>query len=73
MLLSDFNLHYLMWGGIGTRYIDLGLEELITIIKDFNLSNTLLLGTITYEEKAVRSTINLCLVTVGLVNRLIKS
>jgi Endonuclease-reverse transcriptase len=48
-------------------------ENLIAIIEDFDLSNTLLPGTITYEEGTWQSTIDLCLVTVGLVDRVIRS
>ena len=48
-------------------------ENLIAIIEDFDLSNKLLPGTITYEEGTWRSTIDLCLVTVGLVDRVIRS
>jgi hypothetical protein len=68
VLLGDFNLHHLMWGGPGTRYTDLESEDLIAIMEDYELSNTLLPGTITYEERTSRSTINLCIVTMGLVD-----
>jgi hypothetical protein len=42
-------------------------------MEDFNLSNTLPPGTITLEEGNGRSTIDLCLITMGLVNRVISS
>ncbi|KAI1531407.1 pol-like protein [Pyrenophora tritici-repentis] len=42
-------------------------------MEDFNLGSTLPPGTITYEERASRTTIDLCLVTVGLVDRVVRS
>jgi hypothetical protein len=42
-------------------------------MEDFNLSNTLLPGTITYQAGAARTTIDLCLATLGLVDRVIRS
>jgi hypothetical protein len=42
-------------------------------MEDFNLTNTLPPGTITCEEGTARTTIDLCLATLGLVNRIIKS
>ena len=42
-------------------------------MEDFNLSNTLSPGTITFEEVNERSTIDLCLITTGLVDRVISS
>ena len=73
ILLGDFNLHHPMWGGLETRHIDPEAEDLITIMEDFELSNTLPVGTVTYEERTSRSTIDLCLLTIGLVDRVIKS
>ena len=46
---------------------------MIATLEDYDLSNTPLPGTITYEEGAWRSTINLRLVTVGLADRVIRS
>lgn len=73
ILLGDFNLHQPPWGGPNVGHTHLESENLIAIIEDFDLSNTLLPGTITYEEGTWRSTIDLCLVTVGLVDRVIRS
>ncbi|KAL6152343.1 hypothetical protein ACJQWK_05935 [Exserohilum turcicum] len=73
ILLGDFNLHHPLWGGQNVRHIDPQAEDLIAIIEDFDLSNTLAAGTITYEEAARQTTIDLCLVTVGLVDRMIRS
>jgi hypothetical protein len=47
--------------------------DLLAIMEDFNLSNTLPPGTITYEAGAARTTIDLCLATLGLVDRVIRS
>ena len=52
---------------------DLESEDLIDIMGDFALHNTLPPGTITYEEGRSQSTIDLCLVTTGLIERVIKS
>ncbi|KAJ3454759.1 hypothetical protein MRS44_013359 [Fusarium solani] len=41
-------------------------------MKDYNLTNTLAPGTITYEESNRQTTIDLCLVTLGLVDRVIR-
>jgi hypothetical protein len=73
ILLGDFNLHHPLWGGQNVKHIDPQAEDLIAIIEDFDLSNTLAAGTITYEEAARQTTIDLCLVTVGLVDRVIRS
>jgi hypothetical protein len=42
-------------------------------MEDFNLDSTLPPGTIIYEERTSRTTIDLCLVTVGLVDWVIRS
>jgi len=46
---------------------------LIDIIGDYALHNTLPPGTTTYEEGRAQSTIDLCLVTTGLINKVVKS
>ena len=68
ILVGDFNLHHPMWGGANVRYTDPESADLLAIMEDFNLGSTLLPRTITYKERTSRITINLCLVTVGLVN-----
>jgi hypothetical protein len=73
ILLGDFNLHHPMWGGANVRHTDLESADLLAIMDDFNLSNTLPPGTITYEAGAARTTIDLCLATLGLVDRVIRS
>lgn len=47
--------------------------QLIGIIEDYDLTSTLQPGAITYEEGGNRTTIDLCLVTFGLIDRLIRS
>jgi hypothetical protein len=47
-------------------------NELIKLIDDFDLTSQLPTGIITYEEGDHHTTINLCLTTIGLVDRLIK-
>ena len=42
-------------------------------MEDFELNNTLPPGTITFEEAAWQSTIDMCMVTMGLVDRVIRS
>jgi hypothetical protein len=50
VLLGDFNLHYPLWGGLNREATNLELEDLIDIIGDFALYNTLPSGTVTYKE-----------------------
>jgi hypothetical protein len=73
ILLGDFNLHHPLWGGLAVRRTHADSEDLVAIIEDFNLSNTLPPGTITFEEGNGRLTIDLCLITIGLVDRVISS
>lgn len=73
MLLGDFNLHHPLWGGLNREVTDLESEDLIAIIGDFALHNTLPPGTVTYEEGRAQTTIDLCLVTTGLIDRVTKS
>jgi ribonuclease HI len=73
ILLGDFNLHHPLWGGPDVKRIHPQSENLVAIMEDFCLSNTLPAGTITFQEAAWRSTIDLCLVTAGLVDRVIRS
>jgi exonuclease III len=73
ILLGNYNLHHPMWGGTDVRHADPESADLLAIMEDFNLNSTLPAGTITYEEKTSHTTIDLCLVTVGLVDRVIRS
>lgn len=48
-------------------------EKLRTIMDCFGLTNTLHKGAVTYKERSAQSTIDLCWITLGLLDRLIKS
>jgi endonuclease/exonuclease/phosphatase family metal-dependent hydrolase len=72
ILIGDFNLHYEMWGGSYIPRTEAEAEDLVEIMEDYNLINTLALGTITYEENNRRITIDFYLVTLGLVDRVIR-
>lgn len=73
VVLGDFNLHHSMWGGEGVRHADPESEELIDTMTSFNLTNTLSPGTVTYEEGGACTTIDLCWLSAGLLDRLIAS
>ena len=73
VVLGDLNLHHPLWGGLNRETTDPESEDLIDIIGDFALYNTLPPGTITYEEGQSQTTIDLCLVTTGLIDKVIKS
>jgi hypothetical protein len=73
IVLGDFNLHHRSWGGERVLREDEEAEELKTIMDRFGLTSTLHEGAITYEERNAQSTIDLCWVTAGLLDRLIKS
>ena len=72
IIIGDFNLHHELWGGDRVQRADPNAAELITIIEDHCLTSNLVPGTITYEERDGRTTIDLCLTTAGLVGRLIQ-
>ncbi|KAI3534405.1 reverse transcriptase [Colletotrichum abscissum] len=72
IVVGDFNLHHELWGGSDIRAPDREATELLELMDDMNLTSQLRAGTITYEEGDRRTTIDLCLVTVGLVNRMIR-
>lgn len=73
VLLGDFNLHHPLWGELNREVTDSESEDLIDIIGEFALHNTLSPGTVTYEEGRSQTTIDLCLVTTGLIDRVTKS
>lgn len=73
MVLGDFNLHYSVWGRDGVPHADPESEELLDLISSFNLTSTLSPGTVTYEEGDAQTTIDLCWLSVGLLDRLITS
>ncbi|KAF5669922.1 reverse transcriptase [Fusarium denticulatum] len=70
IVVGDLNLHHELWGGDRVQRADPNATELITIIEDYCLTSNLTPGTITYEEGDGRTTIDLCLITAGLVDRL---
>lgn len=72
IVVGDFNLHHEHWGGSTVRQADEEADELLEIIDEFSLTSHLPVGTITFEEADRRSTIDLSLTTIGLVDRLIR-
>ncbi|KAI8395899.1 hypothetical protein FOFC_21429 [Fusarium oxysporum] len=72
IIVGDFNLHHELWGGDRVQRADPDAAELTTIMEDYCLTSNLAPGTITYEERDGRTTIDLCLTTAGLVDRLIQ-
>ena len=73
MLLGVFNLHHPLLGGLNREATDVESEDLIDIIGDLALHNTLPPGTVTYEEGRSQSTIDFWLVTTELIEQVIKS
>lgn len=73
MVVGDFNLHHRSWGGERVVREDQEAEELRILMDCFGLTNTLHEGAVTYEERGAQSTIDLCWITLGLLDRLIKS
>ncbi|KAG6979043.1 RNA-directed DNA polymerase from mobile element jockey [Fusarium oxysporum f. sp. conglutinans] len=72
IIVGDFNLHHELWGGDRVQRADPDAAELTTIVEDYCLTSNLAPGTITYEERGGRTTIDLCLTTAGLMDRLIQ-
>jgi exonuclease III len=72
VLLGNFNLHHPLWEGLNREVTDLESEDLIDILGDFALHSTFPPGTTTYEEGRSQSTIDLCLVTMRLIEHVIK-
>jgi exonuclease III len=72
ILVGDFNLHHELWGGSHIPRTESEAEDLVEIVEEYNLTSRLAPGTITYEEGQKQSTIDLCLVTLGLVDRVIR-
>src|SRR5204863_8088250 len=71
ILLGDFNLHHLAWGGPQSRADDLA-EELLSITASFGLELLLPQGEITWQRGRTATTIDLIFATTGLQDRLIK-
>ncbi|RYP40777.1 hypothetical protein DL767_001423 [Monosporascus sp. MG133] len=49
---GDFNLHHELWGGINVRGAEQEADDLIELMEDYGLTNTLLPGTVAYEAGA---------------------
>ncbi|PPJ61057.1 hypothetical protein CBER1_07390 [Cercospora berteroae] len=73
MVIGDFNLHHSLWGGEHIVRPDAEAIELIEIMEQNALQSTFPSGTITYEEGSSRTTIDLCLATIGLMDRVVRS
>ena len=61
--MGDFNLHHELWAGSHVARIEPEAEGLVEMSEEYDLTNMLAPGTITYEEGQKQSTIDLCLVT----------
>ncbi|OAQ61321.1 reverse transcriptase [Purpureocillium lilacinum] len=72
VVIGDFNLHHEHWGGSRVQQSDDEADELLEIMDEFSMTSHLPEGTITFEEANRRSTIDLSLTTIGLVDRLIR-
>lgn len=57
LILRDFNLHHLAWGGKNSTTVDPGVEDLIFLILFNNLSQIIPEKTITYKKKNKKSII----------------
>jgi hypothetical protein len=73
MILGDFNLHRGYWGGLEVRHEDPEAEDLIDIIHAHSLTSTLAPGTVTFDNRNFTSSIDLCYITLGLADRIIRS
>lgn len=71
IVLGDFNLHHTVWGGEGVRDVKQEAEDLVDIMSASNMACTLPVGATTYEEGNARTTIDLCWMTNGLLDRLV--
>ncbi|KIV98600.1 uncharacterized protein PV09_09617 [Verruconis gallopava] len=71
-MLGDFNLNHPVWGGKKEHKHEEEAEELLDIMQNTGMTNMLRSGTITYEEGEKRSTIELCWMSAGLTDRLIR-
>ena len=69
MILGDFNLHHELWGGPAVRHQDYEADDVLDIMEQFNLTLTISPGTATYQSSLGRTTIDLCFVTLDLVDR----
>ena len=70
IILGDFNLHHLVWGGIEAKS-DSNAKSLLAIVEQYGLHLLLKTGTITYDEAGHQSTINLIFASTAMAERLI--
>ncbi|KAF4232603.1 hypothetical protein CNMCM8980_004850 [Aspergillus fumigatiaffinis] len=73
IVTGDFNRHHLLWGGnevIRQRKRQDEADPIIHFMADFGLQSLLPKGTITFEARSQRSTIDLVLASEGLTTRL---
>lgn len=70
--MGDYNLHHELWGGSNIRRPDPHASELIELMDEYDLTSQLPAGTVTYEEGESRTTIDLCLTTIGLTDKIIR-
>lgn len=71
--MGDFNLYHSLWGNPDLQIVEPEEDDLITILEEFALYATQAPGTIINKERHLQSSIDICLVTAGLVGRVIKS
>jgi hypothetical protein len=70
MIVGDFNLHHPSWGGAGTRG-DAEAEDLLEIMDAHDMEIVTEPGVVTWERKDQQSTIDLTIISNGLLERLV--
>ena len=71
LIVSDFNLHHPVWGGLRVLQAHAAVDILLEGMLEHKLELLLPLGTITCEKKNKRSTLDLVLGTEDLASRVI--
>lgn len=72
IVLGDFNLHHPLWAGTQYQHVDSEATELIDLMDEHELDQLLPRGTITYEKKEAKTTIDLIWASHALSDRLIR-
>jgi hypothetical protein len=70
ILLEDFNLHHFFWSDSSKSTQHVAANELLNIIKEHDLTLTLLKKFITWENRITASIIDLTFMTTHLIDRL---
>ena len=70
ILLGDFNLHHLFWSGPFRPTVHAVADQLLDLIREYDLSLTLPRGTVTWETRNTYSTIDLVFISESLAERL---